>query len=66
MKVNGFTLKKTRNRQYSKESMIDTVYADDLKLLTNAPAQVKSLLDCLEQAIGGIGPYVNANKKCFK
>ena len=46
--------------------MTDIDYADDLELLTYIPAQVESLL---EQAAGGIGLYVNANKTefmCFK
>ena len=42
---------------------------DHSALLTNTPAQAKSLLHRLEQAAGGIGFYVNANKTefmCFK
>ena len=37
-------------------------YSDDMELLANTPTQAKSLLHCLEQAVGGIGLYVNANK----
>ena len=40
-------------------------YTDDLMLLPNAPAQA----EFLEQAVGGIGLHVNANKTeyiCFK
>ena len=34
----------------------------DLAILANTPAQVESLLNCREQAAGGIGLYVNTNK----
>ena len=40
--------------------MPDTDYSDDLALLTNTPTQ--ALLHNLEQASGGIGLYLNANK----
>ena len=49
-------------------SSMDTDYADDITLLTNAPAQVKTLLHCLERAAGGIGLHVNTDKTeytCF-
>ena len=42
--------------------MTDTDYADDLALLTNISDQAKYLLRNLEQAVWGIGLYVNANK----
>ena len=42
--------------------MPDINYANDLVLLTYTSAEVGSLLHCLEQAIGGIGIYVNANE----
>ena len=45
--------------------MTDTDNADDLVLLTNTPAQAKSLLHNLEQAAGGIDLHVNANKTEF-
>ena len=45
--------------------MTDADYADDLALLTNTSAQVKSLLHNLEQAAGSIGLNVNANKTEF-
>ena len=41
---------------------MDSNYADDIALLANTPAQPKSLLHNLEQAAGGIGLYVNADK----
>ena len=44
IKENGFTLKKTRSRQYLAETMTDADYADDLALLANTSAKVKSLL----------------------
>ena len=45
--------------------MTDTDYTDDLALFTNTPAQTKSLLHNLKQAVGGIGCYVHANKAEF-
>ena len=38
---------------------------DDRMLHAHTPAQAKSLLHSLEQAAGGIGVYVNANKTDF-
>ena len=38
---------------------------DDLALPTNTPTQVKFLLHHLEQAVRGIGLYVNSNKTEF-
>ena len=38
IKENGFTLKKTRGRQYSTESIIDADYADYQALCVNTPA----------------------------
>ena len=59
MKGNGFTLEKTKSRRYSAETITEAIYADDIALLTNIPAQAESLL---EQAAGGIRLYVNADK----
>ena len=42
--------------------MTDANYADDLALLTNAPAKTESLLHSLEQAARGIGQYVTEKK----
>ena len=64
IKRNGFTLKKTRIRQYPTVTDID--YANDLELLSNTPAQTKFLLHSLEQAPGDIDLYMNANKTEFK
>ena len=61
MKENGFKWKKSRSKQYSKETIIDADYVDDL----NTPAQVKSLLPSLEQATRGIGLYENSDKTRF-
>ena len=47
---------------------MDIDYVDDVMLLANTPAQVESLLHCLEKAVGGIGLHVNADKTeyiCF-
>ena len=43
-------------------------YTDDITLIVNTPAQSESLLLSLEQAAGGIGVHVNADKTeymCF-
>ena len=69
IKENGFTLKKTRSRQYPAETMTDADYTDDLVLLTSTPVQAKSQLHSLEQAERSISLYVNADKLefiCFK
>ena len=49
--------------------MADADYADDLALLANTLTQAQSLLYSLQQAVGCINIYVNANKTefiCFK
>ena len=46
IKENGFILKKTRNRQYSIETMTDADNVDDLALLANVPAKAESLQHC--------------------
>ena len=65
MKENGFTLEKTRSRRYPAQTITDVDYTDDIALLANTPAQAKSLLLSLEQAVGGIGLHVNADKTKF-
>ena len=64
MKENGFTQakKKKRNRRYPAQIITDVDYTDDIALLANIPAQVESLLHCLERAAGGIGLHVNTDK----
>ena len=62
MKENGFTLEKARSRRYPAQSITDANYADDIGLLANIPAQAESLLHSLEQASGGIGLHVYADK----
>ena len=62
IKENGFTLKKTRSRQYLKEIKTDESYEDDLALFPNTPDQVKSILDSLKQAARDIDLYIKANK----
>ena len=61
--------KKARNMQHSLKLLRIQDYADDIALLTNTPTQAESLLHNLEQAAGGIGLHVNADKMeymCFK
>ena len=62
MKENGFTLAKVRSRRYSAQTISDVNYANDTALLANTPTQGKSLVHRLEQAAGGIGLHVNADK----
>ena len=49
-------------------TITDADYADDIALLTNAPAQAETLIDSLERAAAGLGLHVNADKTeymCF-
>ena len=53
---------------YNKKLSMDSHHTDDIVLLANTPAQAESLLHSLEQAAGGVGLHVNANKTeymCF-
>ena len=63
MKENGFKLAKEKSRRYPAQTITDANYADDIALLANTPAQTESLLHSLERAAGGIGLYVNADKR---
>ena len=49
-------------KRYSVETITDLDYAHDITSLVNIPTQDKSLFHSLEQAAGGIGLHVNANK----
>ena len=60
-----FTLVKAKIRRYLSGTIVETDYADDMALLTNAPAQAESLPHSLEQAAGSIGLYVNADETEF-
>ena len=40
---NGFTLAKERNQRYLTQTITDKVYADDISLLANTPAQAETL-----------------------
>ena len=62
VKENGFTWKKTRDRQYSTETMTDVDCIDDLVLLKNIWAQAEFLPHNLEQAARDIGLHKNADK----
>ena len=53
---------KTRSRWYPAETMTNANDADDLALLLNILAQVKSLRQSLKQAAIGIGLIINTNK----
>ena len=64
IKENGFTQKKkkSRSRRYSAETVTDADYTDTIVLRAKTPTQAESLLHSLEQAAGGIGLYVDADK----
>ena len=50
------------------KTIMDADYVDDIALLANTPTQAKSQLHDLEQAAGGIGLHIIANKMeymCF-
>ena len=67
MKETVFTLKKA-SRRYLAETITNEDYVDDIVILTNTPIQTESLVHILEQAAGGIGLYVKADKTeymCF-
>ena len=57
------------SRHCSAETIMDANYTEDTVLLANTPTQAESQLHNLEQATGGIGLHVTANKieyMCFK
>ena len=62
MKENGFILAKERSRKYRIQTIMNTIYANDIAHLANTPAQAESLQQSLEWATGGIGLHVNADK----
>ena len=53
---------KTKFDLYPAKTITDADYADDITLLANEPAQVKTQLHSLERATAGIGLHVNAHK----
>ena len=55
--------KEARSKRYIAETNTDADYTVYLPVST--PAQAEFLLHSLEQAAGGIGLYVNANKTDF-
>ena len=65
---NGFKLTKKISRRYPAQAITGADYADDIALLTNAPAETETLLHSLERAAVGICLHVNAHKTeymCF-
>ena len=65
IKEHGFTLKLSRSRRYSTQTITD---ADDMALLANTPTPGESQLHNLGHAVGYIGVHVNADKTeyiCF-
>ena len=65
MKENGITLAKKRSRRYTKQTITDADYTDNIALLANTPAQTESLLHSLKRAAGSISLHVNADKTEF-
>ena len=62
IKENSIKLTKEKSRRYPTQTITDTDYADNIALLTNAPAKAETLLHNLEPAAAGIGLHVNAHK----
>ena len=62
IKENGFELTKKRSRRYPAQIITDADDADEIVLLSIAPAQAKTLLHSLERVAAGIGLNVNAVK----
>ena len=60
IKENGFELKEAEGTP--QKTITDADYADDIAILANAPAQVKTLPHGLERATAGIDLCVNAHK----
>ena len=65
-KKKDFKLTKERSRRHPSKTITDADYADDIALLTNAPAQAENLLHSLERAAAGIGHHVNAHKTKYR
>ena len=68
LKENGFKLPKERSRRYPAQTTTDMDNINDIALLSNTPAQAKTLLHSLEWSAAGIGLHVNADKMeylCF-
>ena len=65
IKENSFKLTKERSRRYPAKTITDADYANDIALLTNAPAQAKALLHSLEWATAAIGLHVNAHDRIY-
>ena len=57
IKEKWFLIKKTRNKRYPAETVIDADYTDDLTHLANTLAEAKSLMLSLEKAAGEIDQF---------
>ena len=62
MKDNSFNVAKERSKRYPAQTITDAHNADDIALLANTPARVKTLPDRLERVADGKGLHVNADK----
>ena len=63
MKDNGFKLAEERSRRYPTHTITDAIYANDIVLLANTPAQAETLLHSLKRAAASIAFHVNTHKK---
>ena len=66
IKENSFALPKARSERYLASRITDSDYADDIALLANTLVHAESLLHSQEQAAGGIGFHVYADKTEFR
>ena len=55
-------LEKARSNLYPAETIMNVDFTNDIVFLANLPTKAESLLHSLEQAEGGIGFHVNADK----
>ena len=63
MKENDLKLAKEESWNYRAQTIKDADYADNIVLLANTPAQVKSLLHSLERVTTDIGFKVNVHRR---
>ena len=62
MAKKSMLVSRDRSRRYPAQTIMDADYTDDIALLANTLAQAESRLHSLEQAAGGIGLHLNADK----
>ena len=62
MRSNARTIELARSRRFPTKKIADTVYAEDLELLSVNSYNAQKLLHVLEQSAAFIGLHVNATK----